>query len=102
MGPTYGSSPRLAYPFPRQRVAIYCLLAYLGAHCTIVGPEKGVQCVAGRKVSTPYFTQATVGPHLNFNRRVVLGSSHGDVLRSPGDAAFAKRCHFLHWLAHPS
>eukprot|EP00983_Pelagomonas_calceolata_P110048 1159625-Pelagomonas_calceolata.AAC.3 len=26
----------------------------------------------------------------------------GDVLRSPGDAAVAKRCHFLHQLAHPS
>eukprot|EP00967_Tisochrysis_lutea_P133155 scaffold233230_cov17-Tisochrysis_lutea.AAC.3 len=24
-----------------------------------------------------------------------------DLLRSPGDAAVAKRCHFLLWLAHP-
>eukprot|EP00983_Pelagomonas_calceolata_P126673 1161329-Pelagomonas_calceolata.AAC.1 len=81
-------------PFTRQKVAIFCCLAYLSTHCTIPGHEKCAgwllfllykQCVwaAGKCVpcnpakSTPFLTQTTDWPHLNSSRRVMLGSTQG-------------------------
>eukprot|EP00983_Pelagomonas_calceolata_P068023 1149738-Pelagomonas_calceolata.AAC.1 len=84
-------------PFPRQKVAIYCCLAYLSTHCTIPGPER----CAGRKAR-----HSSYRPPIGLIQISVDAScwaAPGDVLRLPGDAAVAIQCHFLHRLhTHPN
>eukprot|EP00983_Pelagomonas_calceolata_P083483 1156170-Pelagomonas_calceolata.AAC.8 len=88
-------------PFPRQKVAIYCCLAYLSTHCTIPGPEKCAGCL----FILLYKQQESVCPVTqqkarHSSHRPLIGltsilvdascwAAPGDVLRLLGDAAVA-------------
>eukprot|EP00983_Pelagomonas_calceolata_P112337 1159872-Pelagomonas_calceolata.AAC.4 len=65
----------------------------------------GSACIKESPITQQNARHASHRPPINLIQISVDAScwtAPGDVLRSPGDAAVAMRCHFLHRLAHPS